>query len=108
MTPWMYKNKGTYLHPGGLAHSFIHAVGTGMSLVFMMIVLGYDPVKAHQAALLSATFDYTLHYHIDYAKVNVGRYFELLPTNSEWFWVLLGFDQLLHALTYFAIIGLFI
>lgn len=45
--------------------------------------------------------DRVAHYHIDWAKMNVGAHYGLLPNNSEWFWILLGFDQYLHALTYF-------
>jgi hypothetical protein len=36
---------------------------------------------------------------IDWAKMNAGNLYNLKPDNSEWFWILLGFDQLLHHLT---------
>jgi len=32
--PWMYRNKGTYGHAGGLAHSALHGVGHSLSLLF--------------------------------------------------------------------------
>lgn len=92
--PWMYRNKGTYGHLGGVAHASIHALGTAMVLVPFIGL----------AALKFALIDAIVHYHIDWAKMNVSRHNDLQPNNSEWFWILLGFDQLLHHLTYFALI----
>ncbi len=92
--PWMYLNKGRYGHPGGLAHAAIHALGTFMVLAVFQI----------STAWIFALADMVMHYHIDWAKMNVNNKFKLEPGNSEWFWILLGFDQLLHHLTYFAII----
>ena len=92
--PWMYRNKGTYGHLGGVAHASIHAAGTAMVLAPFIGL----------AALKFALIDAIAHYHIDWAKMNVSRHNDLQPNNSEWFWILLGFDQLLHHLTYFALI----
>lgn len=93
MFPWMYRNKGTYLHIGGIVHAATHGIGT-------VIVLWLFGVKA----LLSlALLDFVVHYHIDWAKMNLNKAFNLKPDNSEWFWVNLGTDQLLHHLTYFGI-----
>ena len=52
-----------------------------------------------------ALADAVIHYHIDWAKMNTSQRFNLKPDNSDWFWILLGFDQLLHHLTYFAIVA---
>lgn len=93
---WMYRNKGSYGHAGGLTHSAIHGVGTFSVLVFW---LGAD-------AWIFALIDTIVHYHIDWAKMNVSIKFDLKADNSEWFWILLGFDQLLHHLTYFAIVAI--
>lgn len=92
--PYQYKNKGTYGHPGGLLHASIHVAGTALVLWFFV----------GPAALLWGLVDGAIHYHIDYAKMRIGAAYGLLPTNSEWYWILLGFDQLLHYLTYFAIV----
>ena len=92
--PWMYRNKGTYLHPGGIAHAGIHALGT---LLVLVSFIG-------SAAMLYAAIDMLVHYHIDWAKMNVSKRYDLQPNNSERFWILLGFDQLLHHITYFMII----
>jgi hypothetical protein len=93
---WMYKNKGTYGHAGGLTHAALHGLGT-------LLVLAYW-LGAH--AWLLALSDMVVHYHIDWAKMNINKKFNLRADNSEWFWISLGVDQLLHHLTYFAIIAI--
>ncbi len=93
--PWMYRNKGTYLHAGGLVHAGIHGIGTALALAtFTSITM----------LTYCALADFVAHYHIDWAKMNVSKRYNLQPNNSERFWILLGFDQLLHHLTYFAIV----
>lgn len=99
-TPWMYRNKGTYGHPGGLVHAGLHLVFTWLALTICDVGQG--------AALVAAVFDGVVHYHVDWAKVQVTTHFALTPINSEWFWQALGFDQYLHALTYFAIVWWFV
>ncbi|HNU66717.1 MAG TPA: DUF3307 domain-containing protein [Methylotenera sp.] len=94
-TPWMYRNKGTYGHAGGLAHSALHGIGT---FVILFYWLGLH-------AWVYAMAETMIHYHIDWAKMNTNRYFNLKPDSSEWFWISLGFDQLLHHLTYFGIVA---
>lgn len=96
--PYQYKNKGTYGHPGGILHSLLHFLGT-------FLVLDLFHFSAAQVVWLSL-LDFFLHYHIDWAKVNVARRFDLRPDNSEMFWTLLGFDQFLHYLTYLLIVYL--
>ena len=88
--PYMYRNKGTYGHPGGIFHAGIHGAAT------LLVLLVFSPYLALQLAVL----DFFVHYHIDWAKMRLGAKFNLKPDNSEWFWILLGFDQLLHYLTY--------
>jgi Protein of unknown function (DUF3307) len=92
--PWMYRNKGDYLHPGGIAHAAIHGLGT---LLVLAPFIG-------SLSMLLAAFDMVVHYHIDWAKMNLAKHYDLQPDNSERFWILLGFDQLLHHLTYFMIV----
>lgn len=91
--PYMYKNKGTYGHLGGLLHAHIHGLGT-------LIVLSCFGVVGEVLGAI-VMLDIILHYHIDYAKMKIGRVLDLRPDNSEWFWILLGFDQLLHFLCYY-------
>ncbi len=90
----MYRNKGIYMHPGGIAHAGIHALGT---LLVLAPFIG-------SVSVMYAAIDLLVHYHIDWAKMNVSKHYDLQPNNSERFWILLGFDQLLHHITYFMIV----
>lgn len=93
-SPWMYRNKGIYLHPGGIAHSAVHALGTWLVLVFFI----------GEQAWMYALLDFIVHYHIDWAKLKLNKRYDLRPDNSNWFWILLGLDQLAHHITYFVIV----
>lgn len=89
--PFHYLNKGIYGHCGGLSHSGLHGLGTFFVMVFFV---------GPQLAVNLAFLDGFIHYHIDWAKVNINNKFHLKPSNSEKFWWLLGLDQYLHSLTY--------
>lgn len=94
--PWMYRNKGTYGHLGGITHALIHGIGTFIVLFFWI----------GSGAWIFALADAIAHYHIDWAKMNISKKLNLRADNSEWFWILLGFDQLLHHITYFVIVAI--
>ncbi|HUV33056.1 MAG TPA: DUF3307 domain-containing protein [Devosiaceae bacterium] len=99
-TPYQYCNKGTYGHPGGLLHSAIHVTLT--PLVYLMIA----PVSLLLAAGI-ALGEFAVHYHIDWAKEQIGRRNNFTP-QTPGFWHLLGVDQLLHGLTYLAIVAVLV
>lgn len=93
--PYQYKNKGTYGHPGGLLHSGLHIIGS------MLVLPWFAPFGiAYALALL----DGVIHYHIDWAKMNINAKMGWGPTTHDQFWILLGADQLLHMLTYIGIV----
>ena len=50
--------------------------------------------------------DMFIHYHIDWAKMNLNAKLGWGPTTHEQFWWLLGLDQFLHSLTYIGIVAL--
>lgn len=87
---FQWSNKGTYFHPGGLLHASLHGIGTFLCFVF---------VDSHLAISLGL-IDMFIHYHIDYAKMNLNKNLGWQPNTHEQFWWLLGLDQYLHALTY--------
>ena len=87
--PYQWKNKGTYGHLGGLIHAFLHAIGT------FICIVGFFPRDALRLALI----DMVLHYHIDYVKMNANERMGWNESHHQ-FWVLIGLDQYLHALTY--------
>lgn len=99
ISPYQYLNKGTYGHLGGLLHALIHSIGTFVVLVFFVAPIG---------ALMLCLLDGITHYHIDWAKVKLTQHYGLTPSTSAMYWLLLGFDQLLHQLTYLGIIWLII
>lgn len=98
---YMIEEKGTYGAAGGIHHSGIHAVGT---FIVLILAFGLDPHNAFVAAKL-ALFDFLVHYHIDWAKMNLGQ--GLTPSDKKYWWYL-GGDQMLHYVTYAFIIGLLI
>ena len=95
---YQWSNKGTYGHPGGLLHAGLHGVGTALCL----LIFPWEDI------LFLALMDAVFHYHIDWAKMNLNAKLGWTPTTHEEFWWLLGLDQLLHMLTYLAIIALVI
>lgn len=88
-TPYQIQNKGRYGHLGGLLHAAIHGVGT-----FAVCCVLALPVWL-------AAIDALAHYHIDWLKDHANGKWRLSPTHRPaGFWWLLGFDQMLHYLTY--------
>jgi hypothetical protein len=92
--PYQWKNKGTYGHPGGILHAVLHGIGTYLCIVLV------TPL-----AVMLALLDALVHYHVDWAKMNLNRRLQLDPS-KEGFWWALGLDQLLHYLTYVVILFL--
>lgn len=103
--PYQYLNKGTYGHPGGILHAFLHMVGTVLFLGPVLLMWGFSADEgSFQLFGLIVLLEGVLHYHIDWAKMNIINVMGWEPTNSEQFWWLLGLDQFLHYMTYAAII----
>lgn len=89
--PYMYLNKGTYGHLGGIVHAGLHAVVTAAILLSMDLSIA--------AVLDLALVEYVIHYHMDWFKMWYGKRQKWTP-DTEQFWVFLGLDQLVHQLTY--------
>lgn len=93
---YMVRDKGIYGATGGLHHSMIHACFT-----LLILIIFCDNANV---AISLAFLDFVAHYHIDWAKMQIGKRQGYTPAdNGFWFW--LGFDQALHYLTYIAITG---
>lgn len=97
-TRYQWSNKGTYGHPGGILHAGLHGIGTYLCLVII------SPI----AAIYLSILDTVLHYHIDWAKMNINRAMSWQADSHEQFWWLLGVDQLLHYLTYVLLVFLIV
>lgn len=94
--PYQWMNKGTYGHMGGVLHAFLHGAGTALCFYW------YAPIACVSLGIMDAF----LHYHIDWAKMNINKQCGWKPDKDEEFWWLLGVDQLLHALTYIGLVAL--
>ena len=92
----IYRQKGIYGAPGGLLHAFTHILLTAP--VFFLFPGGS---VALAFGLLGAEF--LVHYHIDWAKEQIVRHYGWRFADRQ-YWGALGFDQLLHGLTYVAIL----
>lgn len=93
---YMWSNKGTYGHPGGIAHAWLHGLGTWACIAW------YAPM----AAIYLGFIDMFIHYHVDWAKMNLNKKLGYGPNTHEQFWWLLGLDQYLHALTYVILVSI--
>ena len=95
-TKYQWSNKGRYGHPGGLLHAGIHLV---FSLPILLILP--PPNLTYGFAVLAAEF--LVHYHCDWTKEQVVRSNNWTFQNDA-FWRAMGVDQLVHALTYIAMV----
>lgn len=103
-TEYQYLNKGKFLHPGGLLHSWLHGFGT--------VICFYGSNLSVELLMILGSIDIIIHYIIDYTKTNITKYFKwseyvnynfgdnYLRINSNWFFIALVLDQCLHFLTY--------
>jgi Protein of unknown function (DUF3307) len=87
----MVKSKSIYGAPLGILHSALHGLGTG--LVFS--IAGYSPYVALGLAVL----DFAIHYHVDFTKENIIKYFRWSTDNAPFWWALSA-DQTVHQFTY--------
>lgn len=90
-----WKNKGTYGHFGGIKHAGKNAIGTAICFI---------PFATPSAVVLVLAADFILHYHIDWAKMNINRAKGWGPTTHSQFWALTGADQFAHQLCYILLI----
>ncbi len=99
-TAYMFKNKGTYGHPGGLIHAGLHVALT--PAVFLVL----PPASMLQVFSILAG-EFVVHYHLDWSKEQLIKHYHLTQADP-WFWHLFGLDQLGHSLTYLVIIAILI
>ena len=120
-TDYQYKNKGKWLHPGGLLHAGIHGVGTLLAvfLAFVIVSVAKPLWYITCFSILIALADFTVHYLIDLIKIKTTENFgwtELTDTgtgqnkkkclvinSNKYFWAFMA-DQAAHFLTYIIII----
>jgi hypothetical protein len=94
--PYQWMNKGTYGHLGGILHAWLHGCATVLCFYWW----------APMAAIYLGVVDMIIHYHIDWAKMNINKHYGWRADTHEQFWWLLGLDQFLHALTYIGLVAM--
>jgi len=97
---YMAVHKHIYRHPAGWYHAAIHGCATLWVLLLWAHATGADIGVGMTLLPLVET---VLHHAIDWGKMNIERRYGL-SVDDHAFWVLIGFDQMLHMLTYMAII----
>jgi hypothetical protein len=94
-TGWMIAGKGSFAHPGGYAHAAVHALGSAI-----VLLIGRIPLTV-VAALVVAEF--VVHFLLDHAKVFYSGGTDP-DKDPQRFWAMHGLDQLLHQVTYIAMV----
>jgi hypothetical protein len=89
--------KGTYGNAHGLMHSIKHGVATFIIFFLFTNDFGFS--------VIFGILDFVLHYHIDWAKMNINRRWNY-TIDKPAFWAWLGADQLAHSLTYLGLVWL--
>lgn len=106
-TPWMFQNKGTYGHLGGITHAAIQAIAS--VLILLAVTVGYsystDSTILRQIIILGLC-EWVVHYHMDWYKMYMNTTYNYKPDTHSEFWWWLGFDQLVHYLSYVAMIAI--
>lgn len=92
-------SKGIY----GTYHGIMHSVKQGIGTLFCVLVL--TGTGFFFEAVLVAMLDFVVHYHVDWAKININK-MKNYTVNDPEFWAWLGADQLAHQLTYLLILYL--
>ena len=104
-TPWMFMNKGTYGHPGGIAHALIHAfVSALLLIIFSLSFVPGEELKPTHALVFLVIFEFLVHYHMDWFKMWWCERKQYTPHTFQ-FWNWLGIDQMVHYLTYILMVG---
>lgn len=98
-THYMLANKGKYGHWGGISHSGIHAL-LSFVVLFVSTEMSFDILRT---ILYLSVGEFLVHYHMDWFKENYNRMNGWKSTDYQ-FWILFGVDQLVHHLTYVAMI----
>lgn len=91
---WL-KTKHRYISIGGIQHAALH----GCMTLPILLLFGYSA----KLSLAVSLAEILIHYHIDWGKARLTEYKKWTITDTD-YWKVFGFDQMLHKLTYFAIV----
>ncbi|MDR3502996.1 MAG: DUF3307 domain-containing protein [Legionella sp.] len=95
-----WRNKGTFLHFGGIRHSLKHALTTAVILFLFSV--------SFSVICMAVVFEFVAHYFIDYGKMNINKMTGWDANKNPEFWYLLGLDQFLHQVCYLFIVSMIV
>lgn len=87
--------KGTYGARAGIEHAALHALMT----VPCLLVVGVAPIAVATVAVV----ELLIHYHEDWLRQWITQRARVTTAHKA-YWILLGADQLVHQLTYVAMV----
>jgi hypothetical protein len=87
---YMLAYKGIYGHWAGISHALIHIVLSYAVFALVGLYGGF--------IVLLCVAEFLVHYHMDWLKVRITKEHDLDITMRP-YWLLFGFDQLVHVLT---------
>lgn len=93
---YQFRTKGIYGHAGGFIHSGLHIAGT----IPALLILNASP----KAIAIILVAEFVVHYHTDWLKARIDRRYHW-GYGDQRYWMLFGADQLVHQLTYLAILA---
>src|SRR5215469_5107314 len=93
-TPRQIQAKGNYGQFAGLEHAGLHAITSLPALL----------VLTQSAALIAIAIacEFLVHYHVDWSKARIDKWWSF-NNQSTAYWIVFGFDQLVHQATYLTI-----
>ncbi|PDT50389.1 DUF3307 domain-containing protein [Sinorhizobium fredii] len=92
---WIIYSKGDFRMIGGYVHAALHAFGT----IPALMIAGTGLVRV----IILVFAEFVVHYLIDYTKAVLSQRSRADATTRA-FWAMHGADQLMHQLTYAALI----
>lgn len=92
---WILRGKGDLRMVGGYVHAAAHALGSAPALM----IAGAGPARI----VILVLAEFVAHYLIDFVKALASRR-SCSDSSRRSFWVMHGADQLMHQLTYAALI----
>lgn len=94
-TPWMLQDRGRAVHPGRAFHCLIHAGGSALAFLLVGVPFG--------VLLFLVIAEWAVHYLIDWGKGRWSDRHAHTPVEAG-YWRAFGADQMLHQLTYLAML----
>ncbi len=92
---YQVRTKGIYGHLGGFIHSGLHILFT----IPALLILG----AGLKAIAIILAVEFVVHYHADWLKSAVDKRYNW-GIDDQRYWIMFGIDQLIHQLTYIAIL----